>query len=182
MPRRADRPGEMTGVGRRPAAPDPDGRPRPRGRPAQPPAGASMTSIAAACVLLDMLAARREPARLTELALATGRAKSSTLRLLTSLVHGGLLTRGPDGRFSPGPLVTRLATLRHSWDELARAARPELARLARRTRESAGLSVRDGDARLLLARVHSPESVRDHLEEGVRLPLTRGRSEEHTSE
>jgi len=64
--------------------------------------------------------------------------------------------------------------LRHSWDALARRVRPELARLARRTRESAGFSVRDGDARLLLARVHSPESVRDHLEEGARLPLTRG--------
>lgn len=133
-----------------------------------------MTSIAAACTLLATLATRREPARLTELALATHRPKSSTLRLLTSLVTGGLLSRDPDGRFHPGPLVARLATLRHSWDELARRIRPELRRLARGTRESAGFSVRDGDARLLLVRVHSPESVRDHLEEGARLPLTRG--------
>ena len=171
MPARADRRGET----RRGAGPATSaGLARPRGRPAGPPAGASMTSIAAACALLDTLAALREPARLTELVQATGRPKSSTLRLLTSLVHGGLLTRGPDGRFSPGPLVTRLATLRDSWDALARRVRPELARLARRTRESAGFSVRDGAARLLLARVHSPESVRDHLEEGARLPLTRG--------
>jgi DNA-binding IclR family transcriptional regulator len=137
-----------------------------------------MTSIAAACTLLDTLASRREPARLTDLAVATGRPKSSTLRLLTSLVHGGLLVRDGHGRFSPGPLATRLASIRDSRDELARLVRPELARLARRTRESAGFSVRDQDARLLVARVHSPESVRDHLEEGARLPLHRGAASE----
>lgn len=133
-----------------------------------------MTSIAAACTLLDMVATRREPARLTDLAVATRRAKSSTLRLLTSLVRGGLLSRDREGRFVPGPLVARLAMVRDSWDELARRIRPELVLLARRTRESAAFSVRDGDARLLLLREHSPQSVRDHIEEGARLPLSRG--------
>ncbi|MBI2216936.1 MAG: helix-turn-helix domain-containing protein [Candidatus Rokubacteria bacterium] len=133
-----------------------------------------MTSIAAACALLDALATRRDPARLTDLATATGRAKSSTLRLLTSLVQGGLLSRDGDGRFSPGPLVTRLAALRHSWGELARRLRPELMRLVRQTRETASFAVRDGATRLLLVLVPSPESVRDHLEEGTRLPLRKG--------
>ncbi|MBI2525548.1 MAG: IclR family transcriptional regulator [Candidatus Rokubacteria bacterium] len=133
-----------------------------------------MTSVAAACALLDVLAARRDPASLTELAVATGRPKSSTLRLLTSLVRGGLLVRDADGRFRPGPLVWQLGMVRHSWDDLARRVRPEVERLARETRESASLQVRDGDARLVLMRVSSPESVIHRLREGMRLPLDRG--------
>ncbi len=45
----------------------------------------------------------------TELAAATGLAKSTTSRLLDALERGGLIRRGDDGRFRPGDVFVRYA-------------------------------------------------------------------------
>src|SRR3989442_15491525 len=45
----------------------------------------------------------------TELAAATGLAKSTTSRLLVALERGGLIRRDDDGRFRPGDVFVRYA-------------------------------------------------------------------------
>jgi DNA-binding IclR family transcriptional regulator len=51
---------------------------------------------------------------------------------------------------------------------------PVLRDLVRRTRESAVYHVRQGDARLCLYRVDSPQPLRDHVQVGDLVPLDRG--------
>ena len=51
---------------------------------------------------------------------------------------------------------------------------PEMRALVERTQESAAFHVRQGDQRLVLFRVDSPQLLRDHVRAGDLLPLDRG--------
>jgi DNA-binding IclR family transcriptional regulator len=114
------------------------------------------------------------PVGLTELAERTGLHKSTALRLLASLVHAGMLRRAPDGRYALGPEVARLHAVHAASFSLEAVVVPVLRTLVARTRESAAFHVRQGDQRLCLYRVDSPQPVRDHLRAGDLLPLDRG--------
>ena len=81
----------------------------------------------------------------TELAAATGLAKSTTSRLLDALERGGLVRRGADGRFSPGEVFVRYAWRGGAEAGLTEVARPFLDRLGELTGETVNLGVaRDG--------------------------------------
>src|SRR5262249_45628884 len=76
----------------------------------------------------------------TELAAATGLAKSTTSRLLLALERNGLVRRDDAGRFRPGEMFVRFA-----WRGGAEVAQPFLDRLGRDTGETVNLGVgRDG--------------------------------------
>ena len=81
----------------------------------------------------------------TELAAATGLAKSTTSRLLDALERGGLVRRDDDGRFRPGDVFVRYAWRGGAEAGLVEVARPFLARLGAETGETVNLGVaRDG--------------------------------------
>ena len=81
----------------------------------------------------------------TELAAATGLAKSTTSRLLLALERGGLIRRDDDGRFSPGEVFVRYAWRGGAEAGLIEVARPFLDRLGEATGETVNLGVaRDG--------------------------------------
>jgi len=81
----------------------------------------------------------------TELAAATGLAKSTTSRLLDALERGGLIRRDDDGRFSPGEVFVRYAWRGGAEAGLIEVARPFLDRLGEQTGETVNLGVaRDG--------------------------------------
>jgi methylmalonyl-CoA mutase cobalamin-binding domain/chain len=81
----------------------------------------------------------------TELAAATGLAKSTTSRLLDALERGGLVRRTADGRFSPGEVFVRYAWRGGAEAGLTEVARPFLDRLGELTGETVNLGVaRDG--------------------------------------
>ncbi len=81
----------------------------------------------------------------TELAAATGLAKSTTSRLLLALERGGLVRRDDDGRFSPGEVFVRYAWRGGAEAGLIEVARPFLDRLGEATGETVNLGVaRDG--------------------------------------
>ena len=81
----------------------------------------------------------------TELAAATGLAKSTTSRLLDALERGGLVRRTADGRFSPGEVFVRYAWRGGAEAGLTEVARPFLDRLGGLTGETVNLGVaRDG--------------------------------------
>jgi DNA-binding IclR family transcriptional regulator len=81
----------------------------------------------------------------TELAAATGLAKSTTSRLLVALERGGLVRRDHDGRFRPGDVFVRYAWRGGAEAGLIEVARPFLDRLGAETGETVNLGVaRDG--------------------------------------
>ncbi|HUP96710.1 MAG TPA: IclR family transcriptional regulator [Usitatibacter sp.] len=133
--------------------------------------------VAAVDRALSLLAAFREGDRslsLPELASRTGLVKSTVLRLLASLMHFGLVQRAEDGRYTLGPEVARLQSVYTHSFALDEIVMPVLRRLVDETRESAVYHVRQGDLRLVLYRVDSPQPIRDHVRVGDVMPLDRG--------
>jgi len=110
----------------------------------------------------------------TQLAERTRLYNSTVLRLLASLAHGRLLRRTEDGRWALGPEVARLAGLYAASFSLEDVVVPEMRRLMQRTQESVAFHVRQGEQRLVLFRVDSPQLLRDHVRAGDLLPLDRG--------
>lgn len=110
----------------------------------------------------------------TQLAERTRLYNSTVLRLLASLAHGRLLRRTSDGQWALGPEVARLAAMYSESFSLEDVVLPEMRSLVQRTRESVAFHVRQGDQRLVLFRVDSPQLLRDHVRAGDLLPLDRG--------
>ena len=81
----------------------------------------------------------------TELAAATGLAKSTTSRLLLALERNGLVRRDEAGKFRPGEMFVRFAWRGGAEAGLTEVAQPYLDRLGRATGETVNLGVgRDG--------------------------------------
>lgn len=126
---------------------------------------------------LTLLAAFRQgdvSLSLAELASRTQLYKSTTLRLLASLEHARLIQRLEDGSYGLGSEVARLNAVYAASFSLDRVVLPALRALVAATRESAAYHVVQGDTRLCLYRVDSPQPVRDHIQAGDVLPLNRG--------
>jgi len=111
---------------------------------------------------------------LAELAARTRLYKSTALRLLASLEHARLLQRGDDGRWSLGAEVARLNSVYAASFSLETVLLPVMRELVAATRESVAFHVRQGEQRLCLYRVDSPQLLRDHIRAGDVLPLDRG--------
>ena len=115
----------------------------------------------------------------TELSLAmlaerTGLYKSTSLRLLHSLQQAGFVRKGRTGLYSLGPQITRLHRIRAAQSSLERLAMPVLERLVAATQETAALHVPASGGRIRLCWVDSPRSVREHIQPGEVLPLSKG--------
>ena len=110
----------------------------------------------------------------TELATRTRLYKSTVLRLLASLAHGGLMRKTPEGLWALGPEIARLASLYTASFSLEDVVLPVMRALVAQTGESVALHVRQGEQRLCLYRVDSPQLLRDHVKAGDLLPLDRG--------
>ena len=147
--------------------------------PTAPPARSSAEAggVAAVDRALGLLAAFREGDHslgLGDLASRAGLVKSTVLRLLASLIHFGLVQRLPDGTYALGPEIARLQAVYTASFSLEAVVMPVLRGLVRATRESAVYHVRQGDARLCLYRVESPQPIRNHVQVGDLVPLERG--------
>lgn len=136
------------------------------------PGGAA--SVDRALSLLTAFRAGEAVLSLAELAARTRLYKSTALRLLASLEHARLLQRRPDGGYALGPEVARLHSVYAASFSLEALVLPALRALVDATKESAAFHVRQGDQRLCLYRVDSPQLLRDHIRAGDVLPLDRG--------
>lgn len=110
----------------------------------------------------------------TELAARTRLYNSTVLRLLASLAHGRLVRRTVDGLWALGPEVARLAAVYAESFSLEDIVLPEMRALVARTQESVAFHVQQGEQRLVLFRVDSPQLLRDHVRVGDLLPADRG--------
>lgn len=136
------------------------------------PGGAA--AVDRALTLLAAFRAGDTSLSLAELAGRTQLYKSTALRLLASLEHARLVQRLDDGSYGLGNEVARLNAVYAASFSLERVVVPALRALVAATRESAAYHVVQGDARLCLYRVDSPQPVRDHIRAGDVLPLNRG--------
>ena len=110
----------------------------------------------------------------TELAERTRLYKSTVLRLLASLAHGGLMRKTGEGLWALGPELSRLAAIYTASFSLEDVVLPVMRALVAQTGESVALHIRQGEQRLCLYRVDSPQLLRDHVKAGDVLPLDRG--------
>ena len=110
----------------------------------------------------------------TELAERTRLYKSTVLRLLASLAHGGLVRKTGEGLWALGPELSRLAAIYTASFSLEDVVLPVMRALVAQTGESVALHIRQGEQRLCLYRVDSPQLLRDHVKAGDVLPLDRG--------
>lgn len=133
-----------------------------------------VAAVDRAISLLAAFQAGDKALTVTELAERTRLYKSTVLRLLASLGHGRLLQRTPDGRWALGAEVSRLAAVHAGSFSLENTVLPEMQALMERTQESVAFHVRQGEHRLVLFRVDSPQLLRDHARAGELLPLNRG--------
>ncbi len=111
---------------------------------------------------------------LAELAARTGCYKSTILRLLASLERRRCVDRLADGRWALGPMLFRWGTLYARAQPVEAHLPGILAPLAAESGETASFWVRHGDHRLCLARVRSPNPIRDDLAVGHMVALPAG--------
>lgn len=117
-------------------------------------------------------AAAAEPCGLAELCQRTGLPRATAHRLAVGLEVHGLLHRGADGRWRPGPTLSELAS--RSGDPLLEAAAAVLPRLRDLTKESVQLYRRDGMQRVCVAASEPPSGLRNTVPVGTRLPMSAG--------
>jgi len=136
------------------------------------PGGAA--AVDRALSILASFSAATPVLSLAEIAECTQLYKSTVLRLLASLEHGRLIQRADDGRYALGPEIARLYGGYSASFSLGAVVLPIMQRLVAETQESASLHVRQGEQRLVLYRVDSPQPIRDHIKTGDLLPLDKG--------
>jgi DNA-binding IclR family transcriptional regulator len=136
------------------------------------PGGAA--AVDRAISLLGAFQAGDRALSLAMLAERTRLYKSTVLRLLASLEHGGLVQKLEDGRYGLGAEVARLHGIYAASFSLEHVVLPVLQALVGETGESAAYHVPQGHARLCLYRIDSPQPVRDHIRAGDLLPAGRG--------
>ena len=133
-------------------------------------------SVERAMSILSAFSTQKPIMTLAEIAEETGLHKSTILRLTNSMGIFGFIQRDEDGRFSVGPSVWRLGLIfRRDFTRREHVA-PALKILAEATGETASFYVRAGNERVCLYRENSPNLLRFHVEEGMRLRLSTGAS------
>lgn len=136
------------------------------------PGGAA--AVDRAITLLGLFSQGGGPFTLSAMAEQARLYKSTVLRLLASLEHSGLVLKQPDGRYALGPMVAQLYASYTASFSLESVVMPALRELVALTSESAAFHVRQGEHRLCLYRVDSPQPVRDHIKVGDLMPLSQG--------
>ncbi len=130
-----------------------------------------VNAVNRALMLLDIFIDGGASLTLAELTKRTRLVKPTVLRLLLSLEHAGYVTRLADGRYQLGAKVMQLGTTYRTNFALDAHVLPILRHLADVTRETASFHVREGNKRLCLFRVESPQAVRDFLVAGTVHPM-----------
>ena len=129
-----------------------------------------------AFTILGAFAAGEQALTLAEIARRTGLYKSTILRLLGALEHGGFIRKLADGRYSIGPEPLRLAQIYQESFRVRHVIEPLLQQLSKDSGETASFYVRQGQNRVVLYRVEPARAVRFSVREGEQFPLDRGAS------
>lgn len=115
------------------------------------------------------------PRNITEIVETSGLAKTTVIRLLSTLESEGLLASTSRG-FVPGPILWRWARAANQAWELPTAARSLMSRLMEQEKETVNLYIRRGRMRICVAQEESPLPLRHVVHIGDQLPLVSGAS------
>lgn len=128
-------------------------------------------SVSRAISLVAAVADHGAGMTLTELAREANLSLSTTYRLVQTLCASEVLCRDPnDEHFIPGPFLLRLARSSLAQGGVQEASEI-LDSVAKRTRETATLGIRDGDGVVIIMAAESPELLRFDRRPGMRLAL-----------
>ncbi len=145
----------------------------------RPPAEGGSQSIAAVERAIDVLLlfgrSTRPDLGVTEIAGELGLSKAGVHRILTSLRSRDLISVDPvSHRYSLGPAAVGLGRAYLAKIDVRSMASPELAWLSRKSKETATLSIRNGDARMCVDQVVPDREVRMEAVVGRPYPLHAG--------
>jgi IclR family transcriptional regulator, acetate operon repressor len=124
-----------------------------------------------AALLLAEVVHSADPVTFTELAVASGLAKSTTSRLLLALERNGLLRRDENGRFLPGELFVSFAWRGGADASLVAVAQPFLDRLGKSTGETINLGIANNGTVAQIAQVDSRYLLGGTNWVGLTIPL-----------
>lgn len=133
-----------------------------------------VAAVDRALAILDAFAEQDRSLTLAQVALRTGYYKSTILRLAATLEKRGYLIRLAEGGWRLGPAASRLGSVYQAAFDLGDIVEPVLQQVVAETGETVAFHVREGDIRLSLYRVESPQRIRDHVRQGEHLPLEHG--------
>lgn len=136
------------------------------------------SQTAAKCLmLLDFFTAQRPRLTASEIAEMAGMPLSTAFRLLHTLTVHRFLDYDPvTKKYRLGLKLLELGHLVNQQLDIVELAMPILTSLSHETKETAHLSIRDGDEGLFVAKVEGPQSLRTHTPLGTRVPLHAGAS------
>lgn len=126
--------------------------------------------------VLEVIAAGEPQTTVSEMAARVGMSRSTTHRLLTSLLSYELIVRDAnDKTYRLGPRSLQLAGRSATSPSLAELARPTMTSLRDEVGETVGLNVRHGVKRVVIDQVESVESLRrTYTDLGKPLPIHQG--------
>jgi len=146
-----------------------------RGSAAEPVDQQGVRSVQRALGILGLLTDERPIVSVREIVDATGLAKTTVLRLVSTLEQNGLLWATANG-YMAGPGLWRWAHLaRRSW-ELPPETQRGMRELAARQRETVNVYVARDIYRVCVAQQESPQPLRHVVHVGDELPLWAGAS------
>jgi len=150
--------------------------PTPASQPAESAESSGVAVLDRAFSLLAAFGATDGALTLTELSKRTGLYKSTVLRLLAALEHGGFIRKLPDGQYAIGPQPLRLASIYQRSFQVGHVIEPILKQLSAVTSETASFYVRHDDKRIALFRVEPSRAVRASVQIGQEYALAQGAS------
>jgi DNA-binding IclR family transcriptional regulator len=134
-----------------------------------------LQTISRAIAVLDCFTQEHTELGVREIARMLGVSSSATGRLLASMKELGILSQNPESRaYSMGSRVLTWAGMYNAILDVHNRALPAIHSLHQSTRETISLYVLDGNERLCIERLESPQSVRIVTRVGRRLPLYAG--------
>jgi DNA-binding IclR family transcriptional regulator len=143
------------------------------------PSGSDSSGIAVldrAFALLSAFEPTDDRLTMTELSRRTGLYKSTVLRLLAALEHGGFVRKLPDGLYAIGPEPLRLAAIYQRSFSVGHVIEPVLKQLSGASGETASFYVRQGNMRIAVYRVEPSRAVRASVAVGQEYPIEQGAS------
>lgn len=121
--------------------------------------------------LLDAFLDRPGPQSLGDLEKATGLFKSVIFRYMLAFEKFGYVHKTEEGHYRLTAKVLRLGMTFEADFDIIQYVRPIMQRLSETTQESSIFYVREGDQRLCVARVDSPQSIKVTVRPGTLMPL-----------
>lgn len=134
----------------------------------------SVRSVERAISVLDCFEPSKPSLSLHEICTRIKLPKTTTFRILQSLVDAGYLINTDDARFELSLKVLRLANSVRLDADMVRVARPTVEDVAQKTGETVALSALDGGDRVVIDLVESSHPLKLVLKRGERNPRDTG--------